>query len=200
MTADPYAAGRPAAFLDRDGTIVREVDFLTDPEQLELLPGAARALRRLERAGYARVLITNQSGVARGYLSEARLHEVHRQLRRMLSEAGASLDAIYYCPHHPSAGEPPYRRACDCRKPAAGMLERATDALGLDPRRSFTVGDSLRDLQAAAPLGIEGVLVETGKGSAMLDRLREAGEALPPHAPDLEAAVERWLGARVQGK
>jgi len=160
---------RQAVFLDRDGTINEEVDYLSDPEQLVLLPGAAAAIRRWNEAGYLVVVVTNQSGIARGLLDEARLREIHDRLREMLRVEGAELDAFYHCPHHPDLGEPPLRARCDCRKPAPGMLLRAAEELGIDLARSWIVGDSLRDLEAGAAAGVRGILVETGKA----DRLPE---------------------------
>lgn len=154
---------RPAVFLDRDGTINEEVDYLSDPADLVLLPGAAAAIRRWNGAGYLVVVVTNQSGIARGLLDEERLREIHDRLQRMLAREGAAIDAFYHCPHHPDFGEPPLRERCGCRKPAPGMLLRAAEELHLDLERSWIVGDSLRDLEAGAAVGVRGILVETGK-------------------------------------
>ncbi len=156
--------GRPAVFLDRDGTIIREADYLRSVAQLRLLPGAAAAIRRLNEAGLAVVITTNQSGIARGLLTEADLSEINEALSKRLSARGATIDAIYYCPHHPEVGKPPYRRRCRCRKPAPGMLLRAAKDLGLDLARSFSVGDSERDLAAGRKVGARTVLVRTGYG------------------------------------
>jgi D-glycero-D-manno-heptose 1,7-bisphosphate phosphatase len=156
--------GRPAVFLDRDGTIIREADYLRRPEQVRLLPHVADALRRLQDAGFALVLVTNQSGIARGLLTEADLAGVHDLLRARLARRGVHLDAIYYCPHHPEATNLRYRRACTCRKPAPGMLLQAAEHLDLDLTRSFAVGDSERDLVAGRAAGCRSVLVRTGYG------------------------------------
>lgn len=179
---------RPAVFIDRDGTINVEVDYLADPDELVLLPGASRAIARLNRAGYLTVVVTNQSGVARGLFSEERLHEIHARMRQLLAEEGATLDAIEYCPHHPEIGEAPYRGACDCRKPLPGMFERAARELGIDLGRSWAVGDSARDLEAAAALGVPGLLVASGKEVSRGDAARYEVVA------DLAAAVERIIG------
>lgn len=176
--------GRPAVFLDRDGTLNEEVDFLRDPADLRLLPGAAEAVARLNEAGLACVVVTNQSGIARGLLDEADLAVIHAELERGLAEGGARLDALYHCPHHPDFGE---RIDCDCRKPRPGLLRRAAGDLGLDLRQSFVVGDSLRDLEAGAALGVPGLLVESGK--PVPAGARERHEVVP----DLAAAVERIL-------
>lgn len=180
-------AGRPAVFLDRDGTINAEVDFLRDPADLALLPGAAEAIARLAAAGFACVVITNQSGIARGYLDEATLAEIHARLRTLLAAEGAQLDGIYHCPHHPEidSGAP-----CDCRKPLPGMLRLAAEEHDLDLSRSFVIGDSPRDLEAGLALGVPGFLVETGKSVDAAAHERYTVFA------DLPAAVDALLAAR----
>ena len=155
---------RPAVFLDRDGTIIREVGYLRSPTQMRLLPRAAEAIKRLSQAGYAVIVVTNQSAIARGMLREHDLEAIHVALRRRLARRGAHLDATYYCPHHPEAVLPEYRRSCRCRKPAPGMLLRAARQLGLDLKRSFAVGDGERDLAAGIRAGCGAVLVRTGYG------------------------------------
>ena len=189
------AAARPrlAVFLDRDGVLVDELDFLTDPDELRLLPGAADAVRALNQRGVPVVVITNQSAVARGLIDLAGLDAVHERLRAKLAEGGAHVDAIFFCPHHPTAGDPPWRTECDCRKPRPGLLERAARALGLDLARSYVIGDSLRDLEAGAAVGAHGILVATGKGRRELERLRAAGGAPPHTARDVRDAVQLVL-------
>jgi len=156
--------GRPAVFLDRDGTIIREAEYLRLREQVRLLPRAADAIRRLNEAGFALVVTTNQSGIARGLLTEVDLENVHDVLRQRLAAKGAHLDAIYFCPHHPDVGGEQYRRRCRCRKPAPGLLLQAAKDLHLDLDRSFAVGDSERDLLAGKRVGCRTVLVRTGYG------------------------------------
>lgn len=189
------SALRPAVFLDRDGVLVDELDFLTDPRDLRLLSGATEAVRSLNRRGLPVVVVTNQSAIARGLLDERGLAAIHQRLRERLAEGGAELDAIFYCPHHPSAGAPPYRTACDCRKPAPGLLLRAARMLGLDLGRSWIVGDSARDLEAGAAVGARGILVATGKGTREAARLAAQGRAPEHFVPDLGAAVELLLAA-----
>jgi D-glycero-D-manno-heptose 1,7-bisphosphate phosphatase len=152
---------RKAVFLDRDGTLIREVNYLCRVEQVEILPGVAEALRRLRRAGYSLVMITNQSAVARGYLSENSLHEIHHVIEARLEHEGASLDAIYYCPHHPTEGIGALRIACECRKPKTGMIDRAVAELGLDPMLSIVVGDQLSDMELASAVGARGILLDS---------------------------------------
>lgn len=154
----------PAVFVDRDGTLNREVEYLAAVEDLRLLPGAADGVRRLRAAGFAVVVVTNQSAVARGFLDRATLAAIHRELRRRLAARGASLDGLYVCPHHPQAGRPPLRRRCRCRKPAPGLVRQAVRELGLDIERSYCVGDGAADLALAAWTGTRAVLVLTGHG------------------------------------
>jgi D-glycero-D-manno-heptose 1,7-bisphosphate phosphatase len=193
--SDTSAARRPAVFLDRDGTLVREVDYLRAPAELELLAVGA-GLRALAEAGFALVLVTNQSGVARGYLDEETLAAIHSRLAELLAREGVALEGVEYCPHHPEHGAPPYRADCDCRKPRPGMLLRAAERLGLDLARSWTIGDSERDLLAGEAAGLRGgVLVRTGKGEEELRRLRRAGAAPPRFAFGLEDAAAQILSA-----
>lgn len=166
---------RPAVFLDRDGTLVEEVDYLIDPGQVRLIPGAAAAVRRLNQAGWPVVIVTNQSMIARGMANERQLGRIHARLAELLNAEGARLDGIYYCPHHPELGEPPYRAACDCRKPLPGLLRQAARELDLDLAQSAMIGDSLRDLAAGQAAGCRQlVLVRTGHGRAEETKVREA--------------------------
>ena len=144
-----------AVFLDRDGVLIRERGFVTEPAQLSLLPGAAGALALLRRRGFRLVVVTNQSGIARGLLTEGDLARIHADLLTRLRAAHpeAFWDALYFCPHHPREGRPPYRTDCACRKPRPGMLLKAAAEHGLDPGRSWMVGDSARDLEAGRAAG-----------------------------------------------
>lgn len=151
-------------FLDRDGTINVEVDFLTKPEEIQLIPGAARAIREANELGLKVCVISNQSGVARGLLTEAQLGLIHKRFRDLLAEQGANVDEILYCPHHPDVGVPPYRKVCTCRKPNTGMLRKAADEFGIDLKKSFVIGDRCSDIQAGEKAGCGTVLVLTGYG------------------------------------
>ncbi len=155
---------RPAVFVDRDGTLNREVNYLTRPDELRLLPGAADAIARLRQAGYAVVVVTNQSAVARGLITEDDLESIHNELRRQLGCDRVELDGVYYCPHHPEHGAASYRMDCNCRKPRPGLLLRAASDLNLDLKRSVMVGDKLIDLQAGWNAGCRAALVLTGHG------------------------------------
>lgn len=185
---------RPAVFLDRDGTLHRELEgALSRPDQLELFEGAAQGAARLSRAGYQLVVVTNQSAVARGLCTLDQVRGVHAELARRMAAAGASLAGVYVCPHHPEEGAPPYRRACTCRKPEPGLLRRAARELELDLSRSWVVGDALRDLRAGLSVGARAVLVETGKGAREALALGELEGPPPERARDLAAAAERIL-------
>jgi D-glycero-D-manno-heptose 1,7-bisphosphate phosphatase len=174
-----------AVFLDRDGVVIEEVDYLSRPEQLKLIPGAARAVARLHAGGFKVVVVTNQSGVARGYLTLQTLREVHRLLGCRLAEHGAKLDALYFCPHLPAKAG---KRGCPCRKPALGMLQKARKRFKLDLSRSYFVGDTTTDTLTAKRAGCTAVLVRTGKAGR--DRVYRA----KPHrtCKDLDAAAD-WI-------
>ena len=188
---------RRALLLDRDGTICEDVGYIGVVEQLRLLPRSADAIVAATAAGFQCVLITNQAGVARGVLDEARLDEIHDRLRELLDAEGARLDGIYYCPHHPEGEIAGYGVTCDCRKPGAGMLLRARDEMGIDLGSSYVVGDHLRDIEAGHAAGTTTVLVLTGHGRDQLDK-RDPEAARPAHvAADLHEAVE-WILSREQ--
>jgi D-glycero-D-manno-heptose 1,7-bisphosphate phosphatase len=156
---------RPAVFLDRDGTIIEDVGYLRDLSQIDLLPWSAEAIRLLNDAGFVVVVVTNQSGVARGYFDEAHVVATHAALDDILGRAGARIDAYYYCPHYPASADPRYGVTCDCRKPASGLLHRAADDLGLDLSGSWMVGDWWRDVQAGAGAGARTILIRTGRSA-----------------------------------
>lgn len=175
-----------AFFLDRDGVINVEADYLHEPEQVELIPGTAAALRRLHAGGYLAVVTTNQSGVARGMFDLAAVHAVHDRIQELLADDGEQLDAFYICCHHPQ-----YTGSCDCRKPAPGLILRAAAELDIDPASSYMVGDRLSDLEAGRRAGCRAsYLVKTGYGAAEAERAAAAGF---PVAADLAAAVDAVL-------
>ncbi len=175
---------RPAIFLDRDGTLIDEVGdgFLRTTADLALYPWSASAVRRINDAGLLAIVVTNQSGVARGFFDEAFLDEAHRVLNGQLAGSAAHIDAFYYCPHHPDASVVRYRAACECRKPEPGLLIRAARELGVDLERSWMVGDTWRDVDAGRRAGVRSLLVMSGQG-------REAA-AHPPGDVEVAAIVE----------
>lgn len=185
--------GRPAVLLDRDGTINEQMGYVNHLSRFHLLPGAARAIRGLNEAGLAVVVVTNQSGLARGYFPESLLEAVHAEMYRLLAQEGARLDGLYVCPHHPEAKEERFRLDCDCRKPRTGLLERAAAELGLDLGRSYMVGDRWSDLRCGAAVGATTVLVLTGYGRGDAAYVGPGQTVQPDHvAEDLEAAA-RWI-------
>jgi len=181
-------AGRPAVFLDRDGTVVVERDYLADPGLAQLVPGAGGALSRLAAAGFALIVVTNQSGIARGLYSEADYRAVRQRIAELLGQGRVRLDGVYHCPHHPDFTGP-----CACRKPATMLFERAITEHGLDPTRSWFIGDRLKDVEPAQRLGGRGILVRTGYG-----RDYEAEAARFQVADDISAAADLILGP-IQG-
>ena len=178
-------------FIDRDGTLTDEVGYVNHPTRLRLLPRSAEAIRRLNAAGVAAVVVTNQAGIARGYFSEAVLDAVTAELVAQLRDAGARLDGIYVCRHHPSEGEPPYRSRCECRKPEPGLIRQAARELDLDLARSVVVGDRPSDLELASVVGAKRVLVLTGYGLGEWEYRRDRFAVEPHHvASDVLDAVE----------
>jgi D-glycero-D-manno-heptose 1,7-bisphosphate phosphatase len=156
------AALQPAVFLDRDGTLIEHVHYLTDPKRVRLIPGAADALRRFRRAGFARVLVTNQSAIARGMLTDEGLHEIHVEMNRQLAAVGASLDAIYYCADAPLGDDRTTEENSD-RKPGPGMLLRAAADMKLDLKASWMLGDLISDVLAGENAGCRSILLESGQ-------------------------------------
>lgn len=168
-------ARRRCVFLDRDGVINVEVDYLHDPAELVLIGGAAETIATLGRTGAAVVVVTNQAGIGRGKYTERELAAVTAHLDALLAAAGARLDGSYFCPHHPGAGLGDYRQVCRCRKPAPGMLEQAAAELALDLEGSVIVGDKATDLAAGRAVGCATVLVRTGYGAREEAAARAAG-------------------------
>ncbi|MCX6133450.1 MAG: HAD family hydrolase [Ignavibacteriales bacterium] len=176
-------------FFDRDGTLNTELDFLSRPEELHLIPNAARAIREANEFGVKVFIITNQSGIARGLFTEMDLAGIHKRLITMLAHEGARVDAIYYCPHHPEYGQTPYKKDCDCRKPKPGMFKKAAEEFGIKLSRSYVIGDRCIDMLAGKAAGCKTALVLTGYGSV------ERGDCGDSNAPDFVAsdAYEAWL-------
>lgn len=190
---------RRAVFLDRDGTLNEQRGYINHLDRFVLLPGAGRAVARLNRAGLAVVVASNQSGVARGYFPEELVGQVHQKMVALLARSGAVLDGVYYCPHHPRGEVETYRRECDCRKPKPGLLLRAAAELNLDLARSFVVGDRVADLEAARAAGAAAILVLTGYGLGERTYVLPRSEVAPDFVgQDLSAAVD-WILAQVGG-
>lgn len=159
-----------AVFFDRDGTIIQHVDLMHSVQDLRLLPGVSSAIRELNRNGFLVIVITNQPVVARGMVDEKEIDAIHAALINRLKKKGARIDVVHFCPHHPKANLKKYRVRCRCRKPAPGMILRASKQLKIDIKKSFMVGDALIDIVAGKKSGLKTILVKTGPGHARLDK------------------------------
>ena len=192
---------KPAVFLDRDGTINEESGYLHKKEECRFIPGAKEAVARLCAAGFTVVVVTNQSGIARGYYSEADLNELHRYMEEEFAAAGGKIAAWYHCPHHPDY--PAADGDCSCRKPLPGMLVSAAAELGIDLASSWMIGDKLADVEAGVAAGCHTILVRTGYGSAeaavlpagltVLDDLTAAAEYIEMSFGKRKKTVETGL-------
>ncbi|MCU1383226.1 MAG: D,D-heptose 1,7-bisphosphate phosphatase [Acidobacteria bacterium] len=187
---------KSAVFLDRDGTMIEDVGYLDALDRIAFYPWTVDAIRLLNRAGLPVVVVTNQSGIARGMFDEAFVDRSHRAIDQRLSAGAARVDAYYYCPHHRDGAIAAYARECDCRKPARGLIDRAAADLGLDPARSFVVGDKWSDVALGRVVGAQSILVRTGAGAA--EELRPpAGLTADTVVDNLAAAVSWILGNAV---
>ncbi len=188
---------RAGVFLDRDGTMNEEVGYINHIDRLRLFPWTAAAVRKLNEAGIPVVLLTNQSGVARGFFPESLVRDVHARLGDELARCGAHLDGVYYCPHHPEGKIPVYRVSCDCRKPSPGMMQRAARDLSLDLAASFVVGDRYQDISMGWQAGARGVLLLTGYGKGEYLYEKSTWSRDPDHiAVNLLDAVD-WILSQV---
>lgn len=183
---------RAAVFLDRDGTINVDKDYLVRPEEFEFISGAPEAVARLKRAGFLVIVVTNQSGVARGYFGIDEVSRLHDHLQQQLSLAGTAIDAFYLCPHHPEHGVAEYKIDCACRKGNPGMLLQAAAEHGIDLSRSYMVGDKLADVEAGRRAGCRSILVLTGYGQSDVKKLPD-NEV--PVVADLSSAVDYILAS-----
>lgn len=191
---------RPAVFFDRDGTLNEELGYVGEPERFHLYPFAAEAVRLVNERGWPAILITNQAGVGRGLYTEADVERIHALLAESLAAGGARLDAIYYCPHHPTKGVGAYRVVCECRKPSPGMLRQAAREFDLDLTRSYLITDVYEEVRMAEGMGGTGVLVLTGYGQRDYEQHRAewsaAGAPAPMVAENALAAVRQILAPR----
>ena len=185
----PHSCGRTAVFLDRDGVINDQTAFVNTPNDFRLLPGAAAAIRRLNETGVPVVVVTNQGGIALGYLTEDDLAAIHQRMAVLLAAEGAHVDAVYSCPYYPNGTIPRYSKDSPDRKPGTGMLERARDELGIDLCKSYLVGDATTDILAGLRAGCTTILVQTGFGGSDAKVVAEPDYT----AADLPAAVELIL-------
>jgi D-glycero-D-manno-heptose 1,7-bisphosphate phosphatase len=185
LRSGPGQAG--AVFLDRDGTMIEDAGYLDALDRIAFYPWTIDAIRMLNQAALPVVVVTNQSGIAQGLFDEAFVDATHRALDARLAAGGARVDAYYYCPHHPAGRIAAYARVCDCRKPGRAMIDRAAADLGLDPARSFVVGDKWLDVQLGRAVGARAILVRTGRGAAE--------ERRPPDGVTADAVVDNLAAA-----
>ena len=184
---------QPAVFLDRDGTINEQMGYINHIDRFQMLPEAAKAIKKLNDADIPAVVVTNQSGLARGYFPAELLDDVHEKMKNALAAEGAHVDGIYICPHHPEAKEEKYRKACTCRKPKIGLFEQAATDLDIDLQKSYVVGDRWSDLKAAVKCKAVPVLVLTGYGRGDYEYIGPRQEVKPAFVADnLKDAVE-WI-------
>jgi len=180
-----------AVFMDRDGTISEEIGYVNHPARYRVFPYASEAVRLLNQSNYLAILVTNQAGVARGYFTEDVIKAVHARLEKELEEDGAHLDAIFYCTHHPSIGEHPYRFNCDCRKPKPGLVTRAAEQFDIDLTESWMIGDRYSDLELARNAGLRAAFVLSGYGLGEWEYQRGVWKTEPDLvAKDLLEAVQ----------
>jgi D-glycero-D-manno-heptose 1,7-bisphosphate phosphatase len=181
-----------AVFLDRDGTINEEVNYLSEPDQLKLIPGAIEAITMLNQDRIPVIVVTNQAGIARGYFTEERLDLIHKTLNQILISVGARIDDFYYCPHHPTAGKGDYLLNCNCRKPQPGMLIEAAKKWQLDLSQCYLIGDKSSDIMAGKKAGCHTILVRSGYGKEQLADWKE--KELPDRVSEnLLSAVEMFI-------
>ncbi|MCK5423071.1 MAG: HAD family hydrolase, partial [Deltaproteobacteria bacterium] len=173
-----------AVFLDRDGTISEEVGYISNLDQFQLMPKSAEAVKLMNERGLKVIVVTNQAGVAKGYFPEEMVSRVHKKMEKILSDQGAFLDGIYYCPHHPEGIVETYRKKCECRKPASGLLRQASEEHGIDISSSYMVGDKMADVECAHQIGVKGVLVLTGYGKDELKKIEGARIRRPEYVAD----------------
>lgn len=172
-----------AVFIDRDGTISEEVGYINHPSRFRVFPYSAAAIKLLNDGGWLAIVVTNQAGVARGYFEENMIQTIHETLNQEMAATDARIDAIYYCAHHPSVGEPPYRIDCDCRKPKPGLIHRAAKEFDIDLAASWMVGDRYGDIELARNAGVNSAFVMSGYGRGEWEHQRQSWT----HHPDLTA-------------
>jgi len=178
-----------AVFLDRDGTIIEDVGYLNNPAEIKFIPGSIEAIKMLNENGFKVVVITNQSGVARGLIAEDMLQTIDKIIQKKILNGHAHLDRIYYCPHHPEAGHYPYKQECGCRKPAPGMIQKAQKDLNIDLAKSFMIGDKISDIEAGQRVGMKNILVLSGRGQVEKERIKTSPDFI---AQNLKQAAE-WI-------
>ncbi len=187
---------RPAVFIDRDGTINEQMGYINHMSRFILLPGVSEAIRLLNENDFFAIIVSNQSGVARGYFPIVLVYELHASLKASLKEEGAVIDGIFFCPHYPRGIVPDYTCECDCRKPKTGLIDQACKSFDIDMSRSYMIGDRHLDIELAHRLDLRGIMVKTGYGMGEIEYIFPKKPVRPTHiAQDLFHAV-RWIVER----
>jgi D-glycero-D-manno-heptose 1,7-bisphosphate phosphatase len=191
---------KAAVFLDRDGTINEEMGYINHPSRFCVFPFVPEAICLLNKLDMLVVIITNQSGVARGYFTESLVIQIHNLLKNYLLEHNAYFDAIYYCPHHPVEGKGKYKKDCECRKPKPGMVLRAVKELNIDLRRSYLIGDRYKDIEFADKLNLKSGLVMTGYGRGEYEYQRHLWKLKPDIVGENLLEIVKVIYQREQNK
>ncbi len=184
---------KPAVFIDRDGTVNEQMGYINHISRFVMLPGAAQAIRLLNRCGYLAIIVSNQSGVARGYYPIDLVERVHDHMRNLLKKEGAWVDGIFYCPHYPKGIVPEYSIECKCRKPGTGLIETASKVFDIHMEKSYVIGDRFSDIELARQLGLKGILVTTGYGLGDLEYVFPALSFKPDYVADDILHAVRWI-------
>ena len=184
---------RPAVFIDRDGTINEQMGYINHVSRFVLLPGTAEGIRLLNRHQYLAIIVSNQSGVARGYFPMELIDRVHAHMKDLLAKEGANIDGIFFCPHYPRGIVPEYSVECDCRKPGTGLVQKACEEFDIDMKNSYVIGDRCSDIELAERSNLQGIMVTTGYGLGDIEYVLPHKTFKPRHiAKDLLHAV-RWI-------
>ncbi|MEA2040376.1 MAG: HAD family hydrolase [Thermodesulfobacteriota bacterium] len=190
---------KPAVFIDRDGTINEQMGYINHISRFVLLPGAAQAIRLLNRSNYLAIIVSNQSGVARGYFPIGLVDQVHARMNRLLEMEQAVFDGIFFCPHYPKGTVPEYSIECDCRKPGTGLIKKACEKFAIDMENSYVIGDRCSDIELAHRANVQGIMVTTGYGRGDVEHVLPHSPFQPVHiAGDLLHAV-RWILKKEKG-
>jgi D-glycero-D-manno-heptose 1,7-bisphosphate phosphatase len=188
---------KPALFIDRDGTINEQMGYINHMSRFVIFPGVSEAVRLLNENHFLAIVVSNQSGVARGYHPIGLVHELHAYLQGFLKKQGAAIDGIFFCPHHSRGTVPEYTRTCHCRKPETGLIDQACESFDIDLANSYVVGDRHTDMEMAHRAGVSGILVKTGYGLGEIDYVLPHQSTQPAYiAEDLLEAVQWILGNR----
>lgn len=184
---------RPAVFIDRDGTINEQMGYINHLSRFILLPGTAEALRLLNRQLYLTIIVSNQSGVARGYFPIDLVEQIHDHMRSLLEKEGAHIDGIFFCPHYPKGNVPEYSMVCDCRKPGTGLIQEACKSFDIDMENSYLIGDRCMDMELAHRSNLKGILVATGYGLGDIEYVLPRSPYKPLHIAENLLHAVRWI-------